>query len=516
MIQVQEASNANAAAAALESAREEIWNLDGGWRSAHGLSPGDRNNPKYVGGVLPAGTGPFITIDGGFIPYKLLRTIPDIVARHLAEAGVEDAVIASPPLGGPLLALPRVPRAVVLRLYPEPPARRGHRSRVPVQWLEEACHWLGDGAEDELLASVGSVEFPLRQRDARALLEQCSELEAQRSLLVAGDLDKRLRAVNGCFLGGSPFLAGLALAVGGPAVSAQERVEEMARFQQVARRFAEGLRYAFIAAKPNFSSFTAASWRSGWYREADVERLLDELVLDAFPYQVLGRRHLARLGGPPRDGRPFPGDRLELELGESSDWLATAQERARELLAPCLLKAGEAAPIREEREAAGRSPHPQRALAPLPVRDQAGGREVEAQAEAELSRIRAQAEQGSRAAAPLSPAELMARALDEEGLAFESPAFAELVGQVAGPPAPDTPGELRRTPAARPARSCCTCFPRPTGQSRSPYWTQRIDGLRKSRPVRPSLRLAWSRSCWNFHWQRPERFASSLGALGQG
>src|SRR5712691_9462166 len=54
-----------------------------GWRSAHGLQEVDRNGPTYVGQVVPSGGGLVLPIDGGHTPVALLRTIPDIIARHL-------------------------------------------------------------------------------------------------------------------------------------------------------------------------------------------------------------------------------------------------------------------------------------------------------------------------------------------------------------------------------------------------------------------------------------------------
>ncbi len=96
VIQVLEAGEPDAAAEALARAATDIFNLDGGWRSAPNLTPRDRNNPSFVSDVIPARSGPFIKIDCGYTPYRLCKTIPDVVARRLTEAGVEDAVIAAP------------------------------------------------------------------------------------------------------------------------------------------------------------------------------------------------------------------------------------------------------------------------------------------------------------------------------------------------------------------------------------------------------------------------------------
>lgn len=86
-------------------------------------------------------------------------------------------------------------------------------------------------------------------------------------------------------------------------------------------------------------------------------------MIDAFPYQILGPGHLERLGSLPPGARALPAGRFELSIGASSDWLVDpdahrrfeyasmifgdvashrnnprVQQRARDLLAPCLIK----------------------------------------------------------------------------------------------------------------------------------------------------------------------------------
>jgi hypothetical protein len=68
----------------------------------------------------------------------------------------------------------------------------------------------------------------------------------------------------------------------------------------------------------------------------------DELVLDAFWYQVLGPGHLRRLGRRPPGAAPLPSGRVELTLGEARTWLAAddatraLQAAGRVTLASCL------------------------------------------------------------------------------------------------------------------------------------------------------------------------------------
>lgn len=47
----------------------------------------------------------------------------------------------------------------------------------------------------------------------------------------------------------------------------------------------------------------------------------DEIVADAFPYQVLGARHLQRLGGMPGGAVESSPARWEVAIGASEDWL---------------------------------------------------------------------------------------------------------------------------------------------------------------------------------------------------
>jgi hypothetical protein len=86
-----------------------------------------------------------------------------------------------------------------------------------------------------------------------------------------------------------------------------------------------------------------------------VVQACDELVFDAYPFQVLGPGHARHLGGLPRGAAPLPADRFELDIGRLEDWLPGSAElealRAcgRAALAPCLLSPEAVAKLSEER-----------------------------------------------------------------------------------------------------------------------------------------------------------------------
>lgn len=346
VLQVQGASDPDAATTALSRARAEIAGLDGGWQSAPGLRPGDHNGPTYVGRVVPTPAGPFLYVDGGETPADLLATIPDIITGHLREAGVTTARIASPrPTDTPLFrqgpVLDRLPRAVVLHLYPRP-GPMGTVPPVAPEWLDQAASWVaeefdgGSGAWAQAL----SVVFPIERRDTREVFEQCRRAGIVQ--VVAGDLERRIRVLYAAFRGAPPAMA---VAGGGPSATDEELLAAMEDLAEIGRRLAPGLGYAHISVQPTFSALRTGTWPGlpggsiGY-----IEYLYDEIVLDAMPWQLLGPGHLRRLdaagalppdGGPGAQLRPCAGGMAELAVADP-DAHEGALDDIRRLLAPCM------------------------------------------------------------------------------------------------------------------------------------------------------------------------------------
>jgi len=365
LIQVLKSSDPQAAAEALERARSDIANLDGGPDSAPGLSGGDANNPSYIGDVVPAGSGPCLYIDGGYTPYRLLRTIPDVIARHLAAAGVHDAVINTAAQGGPMLDLFSTPvaegapphQSVLLCLLPPPPPSRQQAVAMPSNWIDVAVDWVGEGLDDhtELLAQMSpAIEFGVPLSQASAFLRQGQRAHSFTSVLVSRDLTTHIRGANGSFYGGVPTMT---LAAAGANIADATLLDEFARLQQVAEGLADQVAYAFISFMPYLGTFAGSGIRGAdeysrpHGEQADLMKFhCDRLVLDAFPYQIIGPGHLDRLGGPPPGARPLAGDRIGVTIGDPQAWVPddpaawrrdkALQARAREVLAPCLVGRG--------------------------------------------------------------------------------------------------------------------------------------------------------------------------------
>lgn len=367
VIMVKEADDPKAATAGLAAAAAEIAHLDAGWTSVPNLSPLDANSPQYVSEVLPSAYGPFVMIDGGHVPYRVLRTIPDIVARHLEAAGVTEATIACPRDGGPLINLfsvelsKRPPLGVALHLYPPPPRRWNGRSLVPDGWLQEAAAWVATGMGDAKLVNVKvvTIEFPLPPSDVAAFLGQIRNVEGE-ALVISGELGRRMRGASGWFMAAEPALT---MGAGGPGMTDTDLLSTFWKLVEVARQLAPEVGYAVVDFDPSADVVAVPGPRAaGWnlrIGEATIIDVCDEYLPDAYPYQVLGPSHLERLGGLPRGARWLDGGRVELVVGDPAGWLIDlppqglcypkpdepsprrnpdVQERARLLLAPCFLR----------------------------------------------------------------------------------------------------------------------------------------------------------------------------------
>src|SRR5437660_1163262 len=69
-------------------------------------------------------------------------------------------------------------------------------------------------------------------------------------------------------------------------------------------------------------------WQDGdGAQSGSVYHLCDELLFDAYPYQIIGPGHLRRLGGSPPGSAGLPGGRMEYAAGDLRDWLPSSPRR---------------------------------------------------------------------------------------------------------------------------------------------------------------------------------------------
>lgn len=342
VLHIVDADDVDAAAHALSLARGDIAALSATLPAADGEGP-------VLSSPVLAPNGPLLRVARLDVEERVLRTIPDLVASRLVEAGVKDAIIDAPEPGGALDALDSCANAVVLRIFPSP---AGDQGTLPAAWIDIACEWvLGDLAPgDTVPMRLLAVEFEVSVADAPAIVHQASLARAWCDV-VNGGLDERVRTGSITF-GRTPHVA---LAAGGPACDTNALLARFDLLCEVARELGSDVAYACVDIEPTFEGIGLGLDGGGWRGKGGASpnlvagELCDVLVPDVFPFQILGKGHLARLSTAGSDledpaiGEPLGDGQIEVLIGDPADWLPLfdarpdAQAEGFELLAPLLV-----------------------------------------------------------------------------------------------------------------------------------------------------------------------------------
>lgn len=307
--------------------------------------------PPRVSPVAPLPDGPLVRLDDLPTDPLARRRIADAVDDLVTAAGFArgDAVLCD--VDG-LADLDEAPRAVVLRLFPDP---AGSAGRLPPTWIDLAAEWVFGDQDPETMVRlrVLGVEASVMAKEAAGILHGCARARAWCDV-VTGDVHRRLRTASISF-GIAPHVA---VAAGGPRCDDQGLLARFELLQEVAREHAtsgtraraDRLAYACLDFEDTFGDLGTGLSNVGWAEEDGapanrvVGRLADRHVPEGFPYQILGPRHLEVLGDAV-DARPVADDRWELTLGDPADWLPSAPSReqirrsAWRTLEPVLLRA---------------------------------------------------------------------------------------------------------------------------------------------------------------------------------
>ncbi len=148
------------------------------------------------------------------------------------------------------------------------------------------------------------------------------------------------------------FEPAIVFACGGPAATDDDLIAAAEGLVALARECAEEASWGFISFESAFHGLTALQHPEDpkrWPKSANrrfAVRLCDELVADAYPYQILGPGHLERLsheGVSLTSAADLGGGKVELAVGSFSNWLLDSparpavQDEARSLLSPCMV-----------------------------------------------------------------------------------------------------------------------------------------------------------------------------------
>ena len=315
--------------------------------------------PAMVSRAVLSPDGPLLRVSSLDADEDALQSVAEVLVAALGRAGVHDATLELLEPIGALDLLDRTQSAAVLRLFPHPAGADGV---IPPQWLEVATEWvLGDATGHETVGiRLLGATFEVATRDAAATLHDAVGARAWCDL-VHGRLDRRIRTASLTF-GRAPHLA---LAAGGPDCNASALLARFELLQEVAREV-RGVAYACVDLEETFGDVGTGVPGSGWPARggadpnAVVGQVADVVVPDAFPVQVLGPGHLLRFrerGREEIDGEPLDDGRVEVTLGEPTDWLPRfdaridAVDHACKALAELLVTDAELTELVDERPA---------------------------------------------------------------------------------------------------------------------------------------------------------------------
>jgi hypothetical protein len=340
------------AAAALASLRRQLLTVGshprwGPLLEREGIPP-----ISYVSGVSQSRSGAALWFDAKDSPAELLDWTVDELVGHLRHMGVTDALVTSPPRSrlatSDRASLLEIPNVASLRLFPDPPVvRNGVPSPIPEAWLRMAFDW----QESQIPQREGLtildllVDERVEAFDAESFLERARSRFAMQALVLAGEPSRMVAAIGGYFAAS----AAVCLSVAGPALDDGSLLEKAERLKQIARDLASQLSLAVLTVEPWLGRAlglfppTPMSRDVPLAQPSAVYHLCDELVFDAYAWQILGPGHLRRLGQSPPGAVSLPAGRAEFAAGDLRDWLPGSERRdpalvaARQSLAPCLV-----------------------------------------------------------------------------------------------------------------------------------------------------------------------------------
>lgn len=256
-------------------------------------------------------TGQLLLIDFASTPARLCRLAPQILSRHLAEAGVGDAEISlAPKASEARLRAFRLYTPVARALFlgpPGDPPGSGTPSPGLIGVAEEWLHGEG-GSGAELLALVFSAEVPLTWDSLRPVVDAALPGATYLPVIAATPGAQMASVVLGTFFG-----SGVSLNIAG----------KKWPFRQVAAR----MRNLSLALRTRAAELPELTWAGvtasaeSWSLYMPDSTAWTEDDVGPVWYQLLPAAQLDRLGGPPVGAVRLAGGRYELTIGEPEQWV---------------------------------------------------------------------------------------------------------------------------------------------------------------------------------------------------
>ena len=201
------------------------------------------------------------------------------------------------------------------------------------------------------LRAQALVEFPLTESEGEAFLREQHRRGLAEVFVKAGQPERQVAVIQGYFGWGS-----MALSTAGRAVDQTGLLEAARRLQSVAVQLAPSLGLAYLGLEPDLSQQLAAfPWAEDGTSMHLVRDMLDVVLFDVYPFQIIGPGHIERLGGVPNGAQSLTGGRFAVSCGKLPEWLPdspsrrVARARALDALAPCLVRGPELTELRRRR-----------------------------------------------------------------------------------------------------------------------------------------------------------------------
>lgn len=313
--------------------------------------------PNYVGGPdIVSDAHVTITVDAGSTPAARVERFIHAIVRTLDQNTDLDVEVAVPgdDHNAPFPEEHPGPRArLVAYSRPEPP-RFDPPDVLPPERVGPLADWLLRGDRSDV-RSVHPIHLPLGRDGVSTQLER---LRTQR----------RAGLVTSSTTGADHRWAELAYRgkviaqVGAGEVTANLTTAAL-ELPQLARALRVPYAYITPLAGPH-AGFRVAHDLDIRSNEQDVPHLADEIIWDAFWYQIISAAHAERLVVVPPDAVELDDGSVELYFGELWEWLKASptrdrlQRQARRTLHPLILSKEQSAyRLRERAQAAGMRLH---------------------------------------------------------------------------------------------------------------------------------------------------------------
>jgi hypothetical protein len=201
------------------------------------------------------------------------------------------------------------------------------------------------GASDPVKVVAASLtSFDLPWADAESFMHANREGGDNITLMSPSSPEGPVSVIGGLF-----SRQNLVLSVGG--VASDAVINTANSLVNVARRLASSCSYAFVS----FGVALGSVLQGVPDHNDNISQYYDELIHDAYPYQILSKGHLMRLGHMPAGAQALDQGRFELRMGDFSDWLLgddeglRLREAGRVALAACLANNHIAVELHRER-----------------------------------------------------------------------------------------------------------------------------------------------------------------------